>query len=260
MRALSQQVAAALTPAERAWSPGPARSLSNLGQRLRDLWRWEEGLRVEEEAMEVLEQFAKANPAAYESALARSLANLSTRLGHCGRPQESLTRAEQALAIRRRLAGAAPDVHGLGLAEFLAALGSALAAAGRHEEAPAAVTEAVRRLGELSEAEPDAHRERPARALVAFAKVSLDGGHDLAPAFAASNELRGRDARAHEPPIAALLAVRAGLLPTEAKALHRFPRTGDPAGTTGMTFPLRPPRRHRGQWAVTRAGAGAGWW
>ncbi|MGW5653868.1 tetratricopeptide repeat protein [Streptomyces humi] len=239
--------------------PGLARSLSNLGQRLRDLGRWEEGLGAEQEAVEIFEQLVRANPVAYETAFARSVANLATHLAHCGRHLESLARAEQALVIRRRLAEAAPDAHGLELAESLAGFGSALAEVGRHEEALASATEAVRRLRDLTETEPAVHRDRLARALATFAKVSLDGGHDLAPALTASNhaleiylELRAQDGRAYEPFIAAVLGVHADLLraagrTVEADALHRFLRTGDPTEMTGMMFPLRPrpPRRRR---------------
>ena len=227
-------------------TPGLARSLSNLGQRLRDLGRWEEGLRAEQEAVGIFEHLAEANPAAYELALARSLANLATHLLHNGQPAQALARAEQALAIRRRLAEADPEAHELELAETHATSGVILAAMGRHDEALVQAMDAVRRLRRLADADPAAHRERLARALASFAKVSIEGGHDLDAAISATGEateiyhaLGRQNPAAYAPYFQTTFALHADVLhalgrTAEAGALRRLMRTGDPTEVRGM--------------------------
>lgn len=233
-----------------------ARSLSTLGQRYRYLRRRREALEAEQEAVTIFERLAAANPAAYESALALSLANLSGHLVECGEPNEALSRSEQALAIRQRLGAREPDAYEPEHAESLAVYGMILAKVGRHQEALAAVTKAVGVIRQRAEANPEVHEPRLALVLTDFAKVSLDGRHDLDAAIAASAEaldiyhgIAGRnpsDAAVFAPYFQATLALHAGILEAlgraaEAGALRRMLRTGDITEVRRMMSPRHHP-------------------
>ena len=217
--------------------PGLARSLSALGQRLCYLGRRHEALDAEQEAVTIFERLAAVNPAAYEAGLAISLSNLHTHLAACGQPREALARSEQALAIRHRLAALDPDAYEPELAESRSNHATALAETGRHREALASATEAVAIFRRLAETEPGVHEPRLALTLAAFAKVSLDGRHDLGAALDATAEAldiyqgiaqqNPSSAAAFVPSIRATFALRADVLDAlgrgrEADALRRM--------------------------------------
>jgi tetratricopeptide (TPR) repeat protein len=133
-----------------------SRWLSNFGNRLSGLGRYEEALAASQEAVAIYRRLAETRPDSFLPDLASSLNNVSWALSHLGRREEALAANQEAVAIDRRLAEIRPDAFLPDLAWSLNNLGRDLYNLGRREEALAASQEAVAVYQRLAETRPDA--------------------------------------------------------------------------------------------------------
>jgi tetratricopeptide (TPR) repeat protein len=133
-----------------------ARLANNLGNRLRDLGRREDALRVTEEAVEIYRQLAQTRPDAFLPDLAGSLNNLGTSLSVLGRRGEALCATQEAVESYRKLAQTSPASFLPNLAGSLNNLGGMLRDLGHREEALCAIEETVEIYRQLVQTQPGA--------------------------------------------------------------------------------------------------------
>ncbi|MGH3848406.1 MAG: tetratricopeptide repeat protein, partial [Pseudonocardiaceae bacterium] len=118
---------------------------------------YDEALAATQQAVEIRQRLAQANPAAYEPDLASSLNSLGVKLSKLGQHREALAATQQAVEIRQRLAQANPAAYDPDLASSLHNLGVDLSKLGQHREALAAADEAVQIRRRLAQANPAAY-------------------------------------------------------------------------------------------------------
>ena len=86
-------------------------SLNNLGNRLSELGRREEGLTAAKEATEIYRRLAEERPDAFLPDLARSLNNLARNLSLLGRQEEALAALREAVETLGPLFVRLPRAH-----------------------------------------------------------------------------------------------------------------------------------------------------
>jgi len=120
-----------------------ARLLNNLSVDLAESGRREEGLKANQQAVEIQEKLAADNFAAYGPDLAISLNNLSNRLAENGKREEGLEAIQRAVESYEELAADNFTAYGPDLAMSLNNLSIRLAESGKREEGLEAIQRAV---------------------------------------------------------------------------------------------------------------------
>ena len=150
-------------------------ALLNLGKMSADLGLHDEALAANQEAAEIYQRLAAADPTAFQPDLARVRGNQSAWLMQLGRHREALAASEEAADIYRRLATANPAAFEPDLARVLNNHGLSLLNLGRHEEALAVTREAVDLHRRLATANPAAFEPDLANVLANEGSVSRGG-------------------------------------------------------------------------------------
>lgn len=133
-----------------------ARIHNDLGRRLSYAGLHHQGLTATEEAVQIWQQLAAADPRAHEADLSDSLNNLANRLSDLGRSEEALAAVQEAVKVDGRLARINP-AHAPDLASSLSNLGLRFSQLGRFEEGLSAAEEAVQFWRLLATADPEAY-------------------------------------------------------------------------------------------------------
>jgi len=134
-----------------------ARAYSNIAVHLRDVARFEEALKLAEQAELIRHRLAEREPDKYAADWATSLGNLGNHLGEVGRFDEALKAAEQAELAWRRLAEKQPHAYTANWATSLNNLGNHFQRVGRFEEALKAGEQAELIRRQLAEKQPDTY-------------------------------------------------------------------------------------------------------
>ena len=192
--------------------------LAGLGNRLGNAGLHQQALAPIQEAVEICQRLAVANPTAHEPDLAAALTNLGIRLSTLGRREEGLAATQEAVEVYRRLAAANPAAFEPDLAAALTNLGVGLSTLGRREEGLAATQEAVEVHRRLAATNPTAHEPNLALALNNLG-VGLSTLGREEEGLAATQEavevyrrLAAANPTAHEPDLAGLLSNLGGRL------------------------------------------------
>gem|GEM_PF-5448966 len=231
---LDLSLAVARRVADTAADPAEqANALNNLAIRLSETGDRAGALEPARRAVEIYEQLARANPAAYLPVLATSLNNLATFLSETGDRAGALEPARRAVEIREQLARANPAAYLPDLASSLNTLANGLSETGDRAGALEPARRAVEIREQLARANPAAYLPVLASSLNNLANRLSETGDRagaLEPARRAV-EIREQLARANP---AAYLPVLASSLNNLATFLSE---TGDRAGA------LEPARR-----------------
>ncbi len=201
--------------------------LTQLGERLGNIGRFEDALQAAEEAVMLRRDLAQRGAVdSLNADLALGLDTLASRLNDVGRREEALAVAMEAASMLRSLAGAQPHVFGRGFASSLADLAVYLSNMGRVDEALGAAEEAVALHRSLAVAEAEANRPYLALSLSNLAFYLGDAGrYDEAARVAEESTVMLREFAAVHPD-----AFRPGLAHSlHALAVHlgRLGRTAD---------------------------------
>lgn len=124
---------------------------------LADVGRYEEAVRVSEEATEIFRRLARLNPAVYRRRLTACLSDAGLLLDRAGRGEEGLRASEEAVTLARRIAESNRSADQEALASALMNLGARLSTRLRDDEAVEATWEALRLWTSLWETDPVAH-------------------------------------------------------------------------------------------------------
>ena len=224
-----------------------AASLSNLGNRLAQVGRYDDALGCAKEAVWIRQRLVSRAPDAQAPGLAQALSNLGVRLAEVGRHTEALATEEVAIDVRRRLAAADPARFEADYATSSSNLGNHLAHLDRHEEALDYEEQAVAIRQRLAAENPAAHEPDLARSLsnlgVRLARVdryeeALDCEEQ---AVAIRQRLAAENPAAHEPDLARSLSNhRAWRAKAEGpgEAREVADSQGLPGQRSGVTFRL----------------------
>ena len=150
--ALIQQLMAWVNANLPSNDPYRAKSQRRMGLLLSAVGRRQEALAPTEEAVRILRELAKTNPA-FLNDLARSLNNLGNRYSNLGRRQEALAPTEEAVKTYRELAKTNPAFLG-DLANALNNLGLSQLALGQPEQARSAYAESIAIIRPLAATNP----------------------------------------------------------------------------------------------------------
>ncbi|GAB2969055.1 hypothetical protein GCM10027184_17620 [Saccharothrix stipae] len=139
---ISQRLVAAQRTAPEQDGLSLARRLATLAVRLRNRGRFEDAVRVNQEAIELFDRFADLSDNAQLLDLGSALGSLADQLSRLDRIPESLDVSKRSVAIARRVATAGPGTPAH-LAGALNGFASRLGIAGEHHSASVIAAEAV---------------------------------------------------------------------------------------------------------------------